>query len=106
MQWSADRNAGFSRANPQRLFLAAIIDPEYHYETVNVESQHSNPSSLLWWMRRLIARRKNPPAFGRGDIKFLTPANPKVLAFLRRDETGQGPGEQALVVANLSRFSQ
>ena len=101
MQWSADRNAGFSRANPQRLFLPCIIDPEYHYETINVEAQVGNPSSLLWWMRRLIAVRKHHPVFGRGDIHFLTPANAKVLAFLRRDEE-----EQVLVVANLSRFSQ
>ena len=101
MQWSADRNAGFSRANPQRLFLPCIIDPEYHYETINVEAQLGNPSSLLWWMRRLIALRKHHPVFGRGDIRFLTPANAKVLAFLRRDEE-----EQILVVANLSRFSQ
>jgi maltose alpha-D-glucosyltransferase/alpha-amylase len=101
MQWSADRNAGFSRANPQRLFLPVIIDPEYHYETVNVEAQQGNPSSLLWWMKRLIALRRHHPVFGRGDIHFLTPSNPKVLAFLRRDDQ-----EQVLVVANLSRFSQ
>ncbi|GMU23689.1 MAG: trehalose synthase [Phycisphaerae bacterium] len=101
MQWSGDRNAGFSRANPQRLYLPIIIDPEYHYETVNVESQIANPSSLLWWTRRLIALRKRYPVFGRGDIHFLTPSNSKVLAFLRRDEH-----HQVLVVANLSRFAQ
>jgi maltose alpha-D-glucosyltransferase/alpha-amylase len=101
MQWSADRNAGFSRANPQRLFLPVIIDPEYHYETINVEAQLTNPSSLLWWTRRLIALRKHHLVFGRGDIQFLTPNNPKVLAFLRRYEN-----EHVLVVANLSRFSQ
>ncbi len=101
MQWSADRNAGFSRANPQRLFLPIIIDPEYHYEAVNAESQLANPSSLLWWMKRLIALRKNHPVLGRGEIQFLTPANPKVLAFLRQDEN-----EQVLIVANLSRFAQ
>jgi maltose alpha-D-glucosyltransferase/alpha-amylase len=101
MQWSGDRNAGFSRANPQRLFLPVIIDPEYHYETINVEAQMTNPSSLLWWMRRLIALRKHHPVFGRGDIRFLTPANAKVLAFLRTDEQ-----EHVLVVANLSRFAQ
>ena len=101
MQWSADRNAGFSRANPQRLFLPAIIDPEFNYEAVNVESQQANTSSLLWWMRRLIALRKRHPVLGKGGIRFLTPANPKVLAFLRHDET-----EQLLVVVNLSRFAQ
>jgi maltose alpha-D-glucosyltransferase/alpha-amylase len=101
MQWTGDRNAGFSRANPQRLFLPVIIDPEYHAEALNVESQMSNPSSLLWWMRRLIALRKSHPVLGVGEIKFLTPANPKVLAFLRSD--GQ---QQILVIANLSRFSQ
>src|SRR5690606_6210012 len=101
MQWSADRNAGFSRANPQQLYLPAIIDPEYHYETVNVESQHANQSSLLWWMKRLIALRKRHPVFGRGDIEFLSPENPRVLAFLRRH--GE---EHILIVANLSRFAQ
>ena len=66
MQWSADRNAGFSRANPQQLYLPVIIDPEYHYEAVNVEAQQNNPHSLLWWMKRLIALRKRHQAFGRG----------------------------------------
>jgi maltose alpha-D-glucosyltransferase / alpha-amylase len=101
MQWSPDRNAGFSRANPQRLFLPVIIDPEYHYEAVNVESQMTNPSSLLWWMKRLIAVRKLHGVFGSGDIHFLTPSNPKVLAFLRRNDE-----EQVLVIANLCRFAQ
>jgi maltose alpha-D-glucosyltransferase / alpha-amylase len=71
MQWSSDRNAGFSRANPQRLYLPVIVDPEYHYETVNVEAQQANPSSLLWWTKRLIALRKRFQAFGRGTIEFL-----------------------------------
>jgi maltose alpha-D-glucosyltransferase/alpha-amylase len=101
MQWSADRNAGFSRANPQRLFLPVIIDPEYHYETVNVEAQHNNPHSLLWWMRRLVAMRQRYKAFGRGTLEFLQPENRKVLAFLRRYGD-----EQLLIVANLSRFVQ
>ena len=101
MQWSSDRNAGFSKANPQRLFLPVIIDPEYTAEALNVESQQANPSSLLWWMKRLIALRKSHPVLGVGDIKFLTPSNPKVLAFVRSDAT-----QQVLVVANLSRFSQ
>jgi maltose alpha-D-glucosyltransferase/alpha-amylase len=101
MQWSADRNAGFSRANPQGLFLPVNIEPEYHYEAVNVESQQKNPSSLLWWMKRLIALRKRFKAFGRGTLEFLSPANPKVLAFVREYDD-----EHILVVANLSRFVQ
>jgi maltose alpha-D-glucosyltransferase/alpha-amylase len=107
MQWSSDRNAGFSTTNPQRLFLPVITDPEYHYETVNVEAQHANPQSLLWWTRRIIALRKRHAAFGRGSIEFLQPDNPKVLAFLRElVPLGRQPGERILVVANLSRFAQ
>ena len=87
MQWTGDRNAGFSRANPQRLYLPIITDPEYHYETVNVEAQLGNPNSLLWWMKRLIALRKKHKAFGRGSIEFLYPENRKVLAFVRKHET-------------------
>jgi len=101
MQWSPDRNAGFSSANPQKLFLPIIIDPEYHYEAVNVEVQQGNLSSLLWWMKRAVSVRKNYKAFGRGSLEFLSPSNPKVLAFLRKYED-----ETILVVANLSRFSQ
>jgi len=101
MQWSSDRNGGFSRANPQRLILPIIIDPEYHYEAINVEAQQNNPNSLLWWTKRLIALRKQFQAFGRGTIEFLTPQNYRVLSFVRKhgDET-------VLVVANLSRFPQ
>ena len=101
MQWSADRNAGFSKANPQKLFLPAIIDPEYHYEQVNVEAQQSSPWSLLWWTKRLIAQRKRYLAFGRGTMEFLHPENRKILAFIRRYED-----EIILVVANLSRLVQ
>ena len=101
MQWSADRNAGFSNANPQRLFLPIINDPEYHSETINVEAQQNNPYSLLWWMKRMIALRKRYKAFGRGTIEFLQPANGKILIFLRRHEE-----ECIMVVANLSRFAQ
>lgn len=101
MQWSPDRNAGFSTANPQQLYLPITIDPEYHYEAINVENQQKNLSSLLWWMRRVIAMRKNFKAFSRGSIEFLYPDNPKVLAFLRRYED-----ETILVIVNLSRFSQ
>jgi maltose alpha-D-glucosyltransferase / alpha-amylase len=101
MQWSADRNAGFSRANPQRLILPITIDPEYHYEAVNVEAQQNNPNSLLWSTKHLIALRKQFQAFGRGSIEFLTPSNHRVLAFIR-----QFGDETILVVANLSRFVQ
>src|SRR5437870_1097573 len=101
MQWSADRNAGFSRANPQRLFLPVIIDPEYHYEAINVEAQQQNLHSMLWWMKRLLQLRKSFHAFGRGSIEFFHPENRKVLVFMRR--LGE---EMILVVANLSRFVQ
>jgi maltose alpha-D-glucosyltransferase/alpha-amylase len=101
MQWGPERNAGFSRANPQRLFLPVIIDPAYHFEMVNVEGQQNNTHSLLWWMKRLIALRKRFRAFGRGTLEFLKPKNAKVLAFIRRYQE-----EAILVVANLSRFPQ
>jgi maltose alpha-D-glucosyltransferase / alpha-amylase len=101
MQWSPDRNAGFSAANPQRLYLPINLDPEYHYETVNVAAELDSPASLLRWMRQLIALRKRSKVFGRGSIEFLSPDNHRVLAFLRRHED-----EQVLVVANLSRFAQ
>ncbi len=101
MQWSADRNGGFSRSNPQKLILPMITDPEYRYETVNVEVQEQNPSSLLWWMKRMIALRKAHPAFGRGSLHLLAPENRKVLAFLRRHADAT-----LLVVVNLSRYPQ
>jgi maltose alpha-D-glucosyltransferase/alpha-amylase len=101
MQWSSDRNAGFSRANRQRLYLPVIVDPEYHFEAVNVEAQEGNSQSLLAWMKRLIAMRKRYAALGRGSLEFLHPDNRKVLAFIRHYGS-----ELILVVANLSRFSQ
>ncbi|MEM9115668.1 MAG: maltose alpha-D-glucosyltransferase [Myxococcota bacterium] len=101
MQWSADRNAGFSDANPQQLYLPVNIDPEYRYEAVNVEAQQRNTSSLYWWMKRLISLRKRYDCLATGDIEFLLPDNGKVLAFLRRT-----PEQQILVVANLSRSVQ
>ena len=101
MQWSPDRNAGFSRANPQQLYFPIIIDPEYHYESINVENQERNLSSLLNWTRRVTAMRRRYLAFGRGTMEFLTSDNTKVLTFLRRYEN-----EIVLVVANLSRFAQ
>ena len=94
MQWSPDRNAGFSRANSQRLYLPVIIDPEYHYEAVNVESQQNNPLSLLWWMKRLISQRKHHKALSRGTIEFLFPENPKVLTFIRRYGKEIHPGSE------------
>jgi maltose alpha-D-glucosyltransferase/alpha-amylase len=101
MQWSADRNAGFSKANPQKLYLPVNIDPEYHYEAVNVETQQNNPHSLLWWMKRVISQRKQFRAFGRGTLEFLYPSNRKVVAYIRQFED-----ENILIIANLSRFSQ
>ncbi|HEY9737617.1 MAG TPA: maltose alpha-D-glucosyltransferase [Trichocoleus sp.] len=101
MHWSPDRNAGFSRANPHRLYLPLIVDAEYHYSTVNVEAQRANPNSLLNWMKRLIATRKRFQALGQGDFQMLHPDNRKVLAFTRTLDD-----EQILVVANLSRFVQ
>src|SRR6056297_940642 len=101
MQWSPDRNAGFSNTNPHKLYLPLILDPLYHYESVNVETQQASNSSLLWWMKRVINMRKRFKAFGRGDIEFIYSENSKVLAFTRTYEE-----ETILVVFNLSRFSQ
>lgn len=101
MQWSSDRNAGFSEANPHKLYLPVILDPEYHYEAVNVELQSWNTSSLLWWMKRLINKRKQYKPFSRGDMKFVSSENPKILAFTRTYEE-----QTMLVVVNLSRYTQ
>ncbi|MDG4650068.1 maltose alpha-D-glucosyltransferase [Roseibacterium sp. SDUM158017] len=101
MQWSADRNAGFSRANPQALYLPTIQDPVFGYEAVNVEAQQASPSSLLNWMKRMIAVRQRHNLFGRGEIELLYPSNRKVLAYVRRQ------GEDAVFcIANLSRQAQ
>ena len=101
MQWTGDRNAGFSRADFHRLYAPPVIDPVYGYQSINVEAQQREPSSLLNWMKRLIALRKRYKAFGRGTIEFLAPKNRKVLVYLRRYEN-----ELILCVANLSRFVQ
>jgi maltose alpha-D-glucosyltransferase/alpha-amylase len=101
MQWSSDRNAGFSLADPQQLFAPLLMDPVYGYQVVNVEAQERSASSLLNWMRRAIALRRRHRTFGRGTIQFLDPANRKVLAYLREHE-----GERILCVANLSRQAQ
>jgi maltose alpha-D-glucosyltransferase/alpha-amylase len=101
MQWTPDRNAGFSRADPQRLYLPPIMDAVYGYEAVNVEAQLRDPSSLLNWMKRMLTVRKTSQAFGRGKLTFLRPGNRKVLAYLR--ELGD---EAVLCVANLARSAQ
>jgi maltose alpha-D-glucosyltransferase/alpha-amylase len=101
MQWNADRNAGFSSATPGRLYSPVIMDPVWGYEALNVEGQQGDPSSLLNWMRNMIALRKLFTVFGRGAIEFLDPTNRKILAYLR-----QYQDEQILCVANLSRFAQ
>ncbi len=101
MQWSADRNAGFSRTTPHKLYLPVIVESEYHYEAVNVEAQRANPNSLWYWMKRLMATRKRFHAFGKGTFELLHPENRKVLAFIRTYNE-----EHILVVANLSRFVQ
>jgi maltose alpha-D-glucosyltransferase/alpha-amylase len=100
MQWTGDRNAGFSRADAARLYSPVIMDPVYGYQAINVEAQLRDPSSLLNWMKRLIRIRKRYPVFGRGAIEFLHPENRKVLAYIRRDD------QHVLVVNNLSRFVQ
>ncbi len=101
MQWSADRNAGFSRGSSQRLYLPVIVEPGYHYEDRNVEAQQHNANSLLWWMKHIIGLRKRYKAFSRGSLQFLYPENRKVLAYIRRYQD-----ERILVVANLSRLAQ
>jgi maltose alpha-D-glucosyltransferase/alpha-amylase len=101
MQWSSDRNAGFSKVNPQQLFLPVTIDPEYHYQSVNVENEEHNLSSLLWWMRRAIAMRRTFQAFSRGSMEIIKSSNASVLSFVRKFGD-----EVILVVVNLSRFSQ
>ena len=101
MQWSPDRNAGFSRADPQRLYLPPIMDPVYGYQSVNVEAQLRERASLLNWMQRVLALRKNHQAFGRGKLVFLHPGNRKILAYFRLYEN-----DIILCVANLSRAAQ
>jgi maltose alpha-D-glucosyltransferase/alpha-amylase len=101
MQWTGDRNAGFSRADPARLFAPPIMDAVYGYQSINVEAQERTPFSLLNWMKRMIALRKQVKVFGRGTLEFLPSANRKVLAYVRSYE-----GELVLCVANLSRTVQ
>lgn len=101
MQWSPDRNGGFSRADPARLVLPPVMDPLYGYEALNVEAQSVDQHSLLNWTRRMLSLRGRHPAFGRGSLRFLTPGNRKILSYLREYE-----GETILCVANLSRLPQ
>jgi maltose alpha-D-glucosyltransferase/alpha-amylase len=106
MQWNSDRNAGFSKCDPARLYLPVIMDPIYGYQAINVEAQLSDQSSLLHWTRNMIALRKLFQVFGRGTVSFLNPANRKILAYLRDLDRGDGSHETVLCVANLSRFAQ
>ena len=101
MQWTSDRNGGFSRADPQRLYLPPIQDPIYGFEAVNVESQSREPSSLLSWTRHMLAIRASTKAFGRGSVTMLHPGNRKILAYVREYD-----GEVILCVANVSRVAQ
>jgi maltose alpha-D-glucosyltransferase/alpha-amylase len=108
MQWTPDRNGGFSRADPAKLVLPPIMDPLYGYQAVNVEAQSADPYSMLNWTRRMLTVRKQHHAFGRGSLKLLYPANRKILAYLREyDESGQGENvETILCVANVSQLAQ
>ena len=110
MQWTPDRNAGFSTADPRRLYLPTIMDPIYGYQAINVEAQQRNPGSLLHWTARMIEIRKRHPVFGLGGYEELSSSNPSVLAFVRehrvRDADAQDPGDRILCVNNLSRFPQ
>jgi len=101
MQWSRDRNGGFSEGNPQRLYLPLILDTVYAYESLNVEEQSRNPSSLLWFMKNIINMRKRFKAFSRGSIEFSSLENPKILAFTRVYNN-----QVILVIVNLSRYAQ
>jgi len=106
MQWTSDRNAGFSKCDPARLYFPVVMDPIYGYQVINVEAQLSDQSSLLHWTRNMIALRKLFQVFGRGTLTFLNPSNRKILAYLREFERGDGSHEIVLCVANLSRFAQ
>jgi len=106
MQWTSDRNAGFSKCDPARLYLPVVMDPIYGYQAINVEAQQSDQSSLLQWTRNMIALRKLFQVFGRGTLTFLNPTNRKILAYLRALDQGDGFRETVLCVANLSRFAQ
>ncbi|TFY93118.1 maltose alpha-D-glucosyltransferase [Pseudomonas nabeulensis] len=106
MQWSIDRNGGFSRADPASLVLPPIMDPLYGYQSVNVETQTQDPHSLLNWTRRMLAVRKQSKAFGRGSLKMLSPSNRRILAYTREFTAEDGRSEIILCVANVSRSAQ
>ncbi|MFI7800674.1 trehalose synthase/amylase TreS [Pseudomonas sp. DD1] len=106
MQWSIDRNGGFSRADPASLVLPPIMDPLYGYQSVNVETQAQDPHSLLNWTRRMLAIRKQSKAFGRGTLKMLSPSNRRILAYTREYTGVDGKQEIILCVANVSRTAQ
>jgi maltose alpha-D-glucosyltransferase/alpha-amylase len=110
MQWSPDRNGGFSRADFAQLYLPPLMDPIYGFAAVNVEAQQRNPSSFVHWMRRMLAVRRQFPVFGTGTVQMVTSANPSVLAFVRTDrrspETGREVANPMLCVHNLSRMAQ
>ncbi|HEY7431135.1 MAG TPA: maltose alpha-D-glucosyltransferase [Streptosporangiaceae bacterium] len=111
MQWTPDRNAGFSTCDPQRLYLPLNMDPIYGYQALNIEAQQRNGGSLLHWTKRMIEIRKRHPVFGIGAYEELTSSNPSVLAFVREYESpptpnGWDPGDRILCVNNLSRFPQ
>src|ERR1700744_5910849 len=101
MQWTPDRNAGFSRTDPQRLYLPPIMDAVYGFEALNVEAQQREPAPLLNWMRRMLAVRQASRAFGRGELVFLNPGNRKILAYFR--VLGE---DVILCVVNLARTAQ
>ena len=120
MQWNSDRNAGFSRAVPAKLYFPVIMDPIWGYQAINVEAQQSDQSSLLHWTRNMIALRKLFQVFGRGTLEFLSPENRKILAYIRRYDPYAASAQETaattpdsfsnvetvLCVANLSRFAQ
>src|SRR5258708_2654143 len=101
MQWDMNLNAGFSTTNPQKLFLPVNTDPVYRYELVNVAIQEENPTSLMWWIKNVLAMRKRLQVFGRGDLSFIESSNAKVLSFVRSYKN-----QRVVIVANLSQFSQ
>jgi maltose alpha-D-glucosyltransferase/alpha-amylase len=105
MQWSSDRNGGFSRADPASLVLPPVMDPLYGYEAINVEAQSRDPHSLLNWMRRMLSIRRLQHAFGRGTFRLLYPSNRRVMAYVR-EYSEEGRTEIILCVANVSRFAQ
>jgi maltose alpha-D-glucosyltransferase/alpha-amylase len=108
MQWSPDRNAGFSRADFAQLFLPPLMDPVYGYQAVNVEAELRNPSSLLHWMKRMLEVRKQHPVFGTGIFEVISTENPSVLAYIRAasEEPDGALNDVVLCVCNLSRLAQ